>query len=115
VWHVNGQPLDTVSEDIVLNSRGDATVMNKLILDMGTLPIDPASPDSTPWLAASPPHPGIDGFRIDPHDTGPDAVLCQTREARGVRNRAHELHRSSGPPRGRGHRESALRHGQDRP
>ena len=49
IWRVAGQLYDSVSEDIVVNSRADANVVDRLIVDMATLPVDPGSPNPLTW------------------------------------------------------------------
>jgi hypothetical protein len=65
VWYVAGEAQETVSEDIVLNSRVGANVLDTINLDMAALPIDPGSPGRTPWSNATA---GVSSFRIDPHE-----------------------------------------------
>ncbi len=68
VWQVSGQSQETYSWGIALNSRAGANVLNKINLDMASLPIDPASPSQAGWVPGSGPFPGITSFRIDPHE-----------------------------------------------
>jgi hypothetical protein len=62
VWRVVGSP-DSVSDDIIVDSRAGANVMNKLIVDMAdrsVLAIEEGSPIG--WVGQ------IDRFRFDPHE-----------------------------------------------
>jgi hypothetical protein len=68
VWRVAGQTFETYSFGVALNSRAGANVMARLNFDMAAIPIDPASPSQAPWAPGSAPFPGIDSFRIDPHE-----------------------------------------------
>ncbi|MCA1650155.1 MAG: hypothetical protein LC753_07680, partial [Acidobacteria bacterium] len=62
VWHIDGEAQENVSDDIVLDSRVGANVLNTINLDMAALPVDPASPAITGWTGS------IKSFRIDPHE-----------------------------------------------
>src|SRR5262249_42093580 len=60
---------DSVSDDIVFNSRIGASVMNKISLDMAdrsVLPIEQGS--QAGWVPGNSLSPGIDSFRFDPHE-----------------------------------------------
>ncbi len=72
-WRVAGQP-DSVSDDIIVNSRAGANVMQKLIVDMAdrsALPIEQGS--TIGWVPGTSATPGIDRFRFDVHEF-PNAV-----------------------------------------
>ena len=64
--------MENVSDDIVVNSKaGSPVVIDKIIADMKTLPLetDPGgSPSTTGWNKGTSANPGIDGFRVDPHE-----------------------------------------------
>lgn len=67
VWRVVGDT-DSVSDDIIFNSRLGANVMNKITLDMADralLPIEQGS--TTGWVRGGTGQ-GIDHFRFDPHE-----------------------------------------------
>jgi hypothetical protein len=69
VWRVAGEPQESVSDDIVINSRAGVNVMDKVSLDMAdriVLPIVQGSPIG--WVAGSSATPGIDRFRFKPHE-----------------------------------------------
>jgi hypothetical protein len=68
VWQVAGEAGENYSWGIPVNSRAGANVVDRLILDMATLPVDPASPSRSGWVAGASASPGISGFRIDPHE-----------------------------------------------
>jgi hypothetical protein len=68
VWHVAGQPAETYSYGIAINSRAGANVNARLNFDMSTLLIDPGGPSQAGWAPGSSPFPGIESFRIDPHE-----------------------------------------------
>ena len=113
VWHVAGEVQETYSWGISLNSRAGANVVNKLNFDMAALPIDPGSPGQMGWTAGASPFPGIQSLRIDPHEfANPTSFYHQERQARGFRNRAHELHRSVDVEQDGRHRPRVLRHRQ---
>lgn len=67
VWRQKGETAETVSEDIIVNHRSGANVLDTISVDMKTLPIEPApgSPSRTGWVGT------IDQFRIDPHEFTP--------------------------------------------
>ncbi len=114
VWNVAGEPSESYSWGITLNSRGGANVVNKLNFDMAAIPIDPGSPAQMGWVPGASPFPGIS----EPQDRSarvrqPDVVLHQERQARGVRDGAHELHGSMDVEQDRRHRARLLRHGQE--
>ena len=69
VWRVNGEAAENVSDDIIFSSRSGANVLNKVIVDMAdraTLPVEPSSPSG--WNNGSTNKPGLDIFRVDPHE-----------------------------------------------
>ncbi|MEJ7607562.1 MAG: Ser-Thr-rich GPI-anchored membrane family protein [Bryobacteraceae bacterium] len=68
VWRVAGETGENVSDDIILNHRAGANVIQTLIADLKTLPLElgAGSPSHTGWNGL------VDGFRIDPHEF-PDA------------------------------------------
>jgi hypothetical protein len=72
IWRVAGETVENVSDDIPVNSKaGSPVVIDKIITDMKTLPLetDPGgSPSTTGWNKGTSANPGIDGFRIDPHE-----------------------------------------------
>ena len=68
VWNVAGEPSESYSWGITLNSRGGANVVNKLNFDMAAIPIDPGSPSQSGWVPGTSSFPGISSFRIDPHE-----------------------------------------------
>ena len=68
VWRVAGEIHESYSDDIILNSRAGANVLNRLNMDMATLPLEPGSPTQTGWVPGVSPNPGIASFRIDPHE-----------------------------------------------
>jgi hypothetical protein len=68
VWRVAGNT-DSVSDDIIINTRAGVHVMDKFSVDMAdrvTLPIEEGSPVG--WVRGSAPEPGIDRFRFDVHE-----------------------------------------------
>lgn len=63
IWRTNGEAAENVSDDIILNHRSGANVIQKIIADMKTMPLDPeGSPSTSGWNGL------IDGFRVDPHE-----------------------------------------------
>jgi len=72
-WRVAGSA-ESVSDDIIINSRAGANVMQKLIVDMAdrnALPLEPGSPLG--WVPGNSATPGIDVLRFDVHEF-PQAV-----------------------------------------
>jgi hypothetical protein len=67
VWRQKGDTAETVSEDIIINHRSGANVLDTISLDMKTLTIEPngGSPSYTGWVGT------IDQFRFDPHEFTP--------------------------------------------
>ena len=71
VWKVAEESAENVSQDIVVNHRAGVNVFAKVIADMKTLELesDPGgSPSTTGWVSGGGSKPGIDNFRIDPHE-----------------------------------------------
>jgi hypothetical protein len=67
-WRVVGNT-DSVSDDIIVNSRAGANVLQKLILDMADRTVLPIEQGSTiGWVPGSSSTPGIDRFRFDVHE-----------------------------------------------
>lgn len=69
VWRVSGESAENVSDDIIFSSRSGANVLNKVIVDMADrviLPLELGSPSG--WLNGSTNNPGLDIFRVDPHE-----------------------------------------------
>lgn len=64
IWRNKNETVENVSEDIIIRHLPGRWVMNKIIVDMNTLPIEAG--------AGSPSHSGwngeLDSFRIDPHE-----------------------------------------------
>ena len=67
VWRVKGETAEVVSEDIIINHRSGANVLDSFTFDMKNLPIEPGagSPSHTGWNGL------IDEFRLDPHEFTP--------------------------------------------
>ncbi len=71
VWRVGGETAENVSDDIIFSSRTGANVLNKVIVDMedrAVLPVEASSPSRTGWQNGSTNKPGLDIFRVDPHE-----------------------------------------------
>ena len=69
VWRVAGDPRENVSDDIIFSSRSGANILNKVIVDMAdrvVLPLEAGSPSG--WVNGSTSKPGLDIFRVDPHE-----------------------------------------------
>ena len=69
VWRVAGQATENVSDDIIFNHRLGANVLDKIIVDLAdrnALSLEPGSPSG--WENGTTPNPGLDIFRIDPHE-----------------------------------------------
>jgi hypothetical protein len=62
IWRAVGDPVENVSEDIILNHLDGTNVIQKIVLDMKALPIEATSPSHTGWNGL------LDGFRVDPHE-----------------------------------------------
>jgi hypothetical protein len=68
VWRVAGST-DTVSDDIIVNTRAGANVMDKLTVDLADRAVLPIEQGSTiGWVRGSSALPGIDRFRFDVHE-----------------------------------------------
>jgi hypothetical protein len=67
VWRQKGATAETVSEDILINHRSGANVLDTISVDMKTLAIEPGagSPSHTGWTGT------IDQFRLDPDEFTP--------------------------------------------
>jgi hypothetical protein len=68
VWRQADQTAQNVSAEIVVNHRAGVNVMARLTLDMETLPLEESSPSMTGWTNGGGPTPGVDSFRLDPHE-----------------------------------------------
>jgi hypothetical protein len=71
VWRVAGAPAETVSDDIIFNSRVGANVLDKFSLDLAdraVLSIESTSPSQLGWVPGGAASPGIDRFRFDVHE-----------------------------------------------
>ena len=72
IWRVAGETLENVSDDISVDSKsGSPVVIDRIITDMKTLPLESdagGSPSTTGWNKGSSGNPGIESFRIDPHE-----------------------------------------------
>jgi hypothetical protein len=67
-WRVAGST-DSVSDDIIVNSRAGANVMQRLIVDMADRSVLPIEQGSTiGWVPGTSATPGIDRFRFDVHE-----------------------------------------------
>ena len=69
VWRVAGQAGENVSDDIIFNSRAGANVLDKIVVDMKdrtVLPLEAGSPSD--WINGTTANPGLDIFRVDPHE-----------------------------------------------
>ena len=74
VWKIADETLENVSQDIVVNHRAGANVFAKIVADMKTLELETVpggSPSTTGWVNGGGSNPGLDGFRIDPHEFSP--------------------------------------------
>jgi hypothetical protein len=74
LWRVAGNDAcgESVSNDVIFTSRAGANVVNRLIMDLAdrtTLPIEEGCPDG--WVKGSSSTPGLDLFRVDPHEYTP--------------------------------------------
>jgi hypothetical protein len=68
VWRVAGST-DTVSDDIIVNTRAGVNVMDKLTVDLADRTVLPIEQGSTiGWVPGSSGLPGIDRFRFDAHE-----------------------------------------------
>jgi hypothetical protein len=73
-WRVAGPAAggESVSDDVIFTSRAGANVLNRIIVDMAdrtVLPIEEGDPIG--WVRGSSASPGLDLFRIDPHEYTP--------------------------------------------
>ena len=64
IWRNKNETVENVSEDIIIRHLPDRWVMNKIVCDMKTLPIEEGagSPSHSGWTGEA------DCFRIDPHE-----------------------------------------------
>jgi hypothetical protein len=79
VWKIAEESAENVSQDIVINHRAGASVFAKVIADMETLELetDPGgSPSTTGWADGGGANPGVDNFRIDPHEFAPATAFA---------------------------------------
>lgn len=74
VWRVAGQPAESVSDDIIVNHRAGANVLDKFTVDLAdrsVLAIEQGQftgVTSGGWENGSSSNPGVDIFRFDPHE-----------------------------------------------
>ena len=72
IWHVAGEGpnVENVSLPEVLNHRAGVNNLFSFSVDMKSLPIEAgaSSPSHTGWNPGVSSRPGIDGFRVDPHE-----------------------------------------------
>ncbi|MDQ3488165.1 MAG: hypothetical protein M3468_10590 [Acidobacteriota bacterium] len=73
-WRVAGNDAcgESVTDDIIFTSRAGANVVNTLTMDLADrtmVAIEEGCPDG--WVRGSAPNPGLDLFRIDPHEYTP--------------------------------------------
>jgi hypothetical protein len=71
VWKVAEEGAENVSQDIVVNHRAGANVFAKVIADMKTLELETnpgGSPSTTGWVNGGGSNPGVNNFRVDPHE-----------------------------------------------
>jgi hypothetical protein len=89
VWRQKGEVAETVSEDIIVNHRAGANVLDTISVDMKTLPIEPGagSPSHTPWVGT------IDEFRLDPHEFTPATEFWVRRVKLAALERADSSYR----------------------
>ena len=75
VWKIADETDSNVSQDIVINHRAGADVFARIIADMKTLELETlpgGSPSTSGWVNGGGGNPGINDFRIDPHEfSGP--------------------------------------------
>ncbi|OGD20673.1 MAG: hypothetical protein A2W03_02830 [Candidatus Aminicenantes bacterium RBG_16_63_16] len=64
IWRNKNEVVENVSEDVIIHHLSSAWIMDKIVCDMRTLPIEPG--------AGSPSHSGwngeLDSFRVDPYE-----------------------------------------------
>jgi hypothetical protein len=89
VWRQKGEAAETVSEDIIINHRSGAHVLDTISVDMKTLPIEPGagSPSHTGWIGT------IDEFRLDPHEFTPSTEFWVRRVKLAALERAGSSYR----------------------
>ena len=71
IWRVAGETLENVSGDVVVDHKSGSNVLQRISADMKTLPLetDPGgSPSLTGWNPGFSLNPGLDEFRLDPHE-----------------------------------------------
>jgi hypothetical protein len=68
IWWVDGETYESVSQDILLNHKTGTQVLEKIILDMKTLEMEPSSPSPAGWVPGGGAMPGIKGLRLEPHE-----------------------------------------------
>jgi len=61
MWRIKGESLEHVSQDIIIHHLPGSWVMNKVVCDLRTLPLE-AEGSQTGWSGL------VDTFRIDPHE-----------------------------------------------
>jgi hypothetical protein len=74
VWKIGDELVENVSQDIVVNHRAGANVFAKIVADMKTLELETVpggSPSTSGWINGGGSNPGVDGFRVDPHEFSP--------------------------------------------
>jgi len=64
MWRRNDETVENVTEDIVIRHLDDRWIMNKVVLDLKTIPLEEGSgsPSHSGWTGY------VDSFRIDPHE-----------------------------------------------
>jgi hypothetical protein len=68
VWRVAGST-ESISDDIIINSRAGANVVDKFIVDMADRSVLPIEAGSTiGWVPGNSANPGIEVFRFDVHE-----------------------------------------------
>jgi hypothetical protein len=68
VWRVSGDAAENVSNDIIFSSRSGANVLNKVIVDMADRSALSLENGPSGWSNGSTNKPGLDIFRVDPHE-----------------------------------------------
>ncbi len=68
IWRVKGEGVENVSDDLILNHRSGANVIETVSVDMKKLPIEAGagSPSHSGWVGQ------VDQFRVDPHEFASD-------------------------------------------
>jgi hypothetical protein len=89
IWHVTGEAQETHSWAVALNSRANANVVNRINLDVAALPIDPASPGQAGWVPGTAAFPGIQTFRLDPHEFAAPTIFYYKRVKLAALETAH--------------------------